>query len=98
MKKKTAYSISEVQMLRVECEPFGYGNGTGDLKVKVDTDGIIRVYDSVDYTLCHSLTEDDQRQIRRLAKIKDNLLIERRIAGTRALLERGHGISLLSGR
>ena len=54
--------------LKIRAKAFT-GEGVRSHKCMVDTDGTVRVWDSVagHYTTCHSLSVAAQRRIRRLA-------------------------------
>ena len=58
------------QVLTVRCQAFPESQGSRSInRVIVDNDGTIRVWDNIAgyYSTCHSLSEDDQRRIRKLA-------------------------------
>ena len=48
--------------------------GIEHIRCQVDDDGTVRVWDSVAgyYTSCHSLSESEQRRIRRRYKLKNS--------------------------
>jgi hypothetical protein len=55
--------------IQVRAKAFS-GRGVETISVSIDSDGTVRVYDSIagHYTVCHSLSRSAQARIRRLAR------------------------------